>query len=596
MFLAKAILHNRKGTYIHKIWMFAIALLYVVYGISQECPTPVLTNPLNGAVNVPVDTNISWTPVVGVTSYLIAIGTFPGGDDIISERNIGSAPTYTPTLGLPENTDIYVTISLFFFQGGISTIICGPETFRTENVTTIPPCTTLNSPVDGEVEVNPATNISWDYAPTATGYVLSIGTTPGGSELLNNADQGNILSHNPVPELDPNTTIYVRVVPYNAIGQAVPCEEESFTTSAVAALPGCTNLVNPVDLETNVPLTPRLEWTAVPGATGYRVTIGNSPTSNEVLDNTNFFTNSTFIIELEANKTFFVTIIPFNEAGDAIGCEQESFSTLLGCGPFFDPATGELITLNPEIDFPTTISLCENELPLTYTAPDTAEGFRWYKIDLSGNESIISTMEDVLINEEGLYRYEAYNTIIQPGGFVECESSQIFEVVTSEIATISSIDITEQANTIRITVNATGIGDYEYALDDINGPYQNSNTFNNIAFGSHTIYVRDTYGCGIAEERIVQDLTLEGFPKFFSPNGDGINDFWQFIPPPISGDVALELIQVYNRYGQFLVQIDPSSLGWDGTINGSPLPASDYWFKAIDTSNNELTGHFSLKR
>lgn len=594
--MAKTILHNRKRTYVHKIWMFAIALLYAVYGISQECPSPVLTSPSDGDINVPVDTNISWTPVVGVTSYLIAIGTFPGGDDIISERNIGSAPNYTPPLGLPENTDIYVTISLFFFQGGISTVICGPETFRTENVTTIPPCTTLNRPVDGEVDVNPATNISWDYAPTATGYFLSIGTTPGGSELLNSANQGNILSHNPVPELPPNTTIYVRVIPYNAIGQAIACEEESFITSAVATLPGCTNLVNPVDLDTNVPLTPRLEWTAVPDATGYRVTIGNSPTSNEVLDNTNFFTNATFIIELEANKTFFVTIIPFNAAGDAIGCEQESFSTLLGCGPFFDPATGELITLNPEIDLPTTITLCENELPLTFTAPDTAEGFRWYKIDLSGNESIISTMEDVLINEEGLYRYEAYNTIIQPGGFVECESSQIFEVVTSEIATITSIDITEQANTIRITVNATGIGDYEYALDDINGPYQNSNTFNNIAFGSHTIYVRDTNGCGIAEERIVQDLTLEGFPKFFSPNGDGINDFWQFIPPPISGDVALELIQVYNRYGQFLVQIDPSSLGWDGTINGSPLPASDYWFKAVDTSNNELTGHFSLKR
>ncbi len=188
MFLAKTILHNSKGTYVHKIWMFAIALLYVVHGISQECPSPVLTSPSDGDINVPVDTNISWTPVVGVASYLIAIGSFPGGDDIISERNIGSAPNYTPPLGLPENTDVYVTISLFFFQGGISTVICGSETFRTENVTTIPPCTTINRPIDGEVDVNPATNISWDYSPTATGYILSIGTTPGGSELLNNVD------------------------------------------------------------------------------------------------------------------------------------------------------------------------------------------------------------------------------------------------------------------------------------------------------------------------------------------------------------------------------------------------------------------------
>lgn len=594
--MGKKIFHTHRLVSAQTIGMLALMLLSVVHGISQECPSPVLTNPLNGAVNVPVDTNISWTPVAGVPSYLIAIGTFPGGDDIITERNVGNAPNYKPPLGLPENSDIYVTITLFFFQGGIAPIVCGSEMFRTEIVTTSPPCTILNMPIDGEIDVNPATNISWDYAPTATGYFLSVGTTPGGTELVNNVDQGNILSYNPVPELPPNTTIYVQVTPYNAIGQAIGCIEESFTTSAIATLPGCTSLVNPVNGEANVPLTPLLEWTVVPDATGYRVSIGNSPTTSEVLDNTNFFTNTTFILELEANRTFFVTIIPFNAAGDAIGCQQESFSTLLGCGPFFDPVSGELITLNPEINFPDTISLCENELPLNYTAPDTAEGFRWYKIDVLGNESILSNTEDVVFDAEGLYRYEAYNTIVQPGGFVECESSQIFEVVTSEVATITSIDVSEQANTIRITVNATGIGDYEYAIDDINGPYQNSNTFNNIAYGSHTIYVRDKNGCGITEERIIQDLTLEGFPKFFSPNGDGINDYWQFIPPPVSGDVALELIHVYNRYGQLLVQIDPDSQGWDGTINGRPQPASDYWFKAIDTSNNELTGHFSLKR
>jgi gliding motility-associated-like protein len=326
------------------------------------------------------------------------------------------------------------------------------------------------------------------------------------------------------------------------------------------------------------------------------VTIGNSPTTADILDNTSFFTNRTFILELEANRTFFVTIIPFNAAGDAIGCQQESFSTLLGCGPFFDPVSGELITLNPEINFPDTVSLCESELPLSFTAPDTAEGFRWYKIDTLGNESLISDTAEVIFNSTGQYRYVAYNTINQPGGTVECESSQVFEVVTSEVATIDEITITEAANSIQIRVNATGIGDYEYAIDNRDGPYQDSNTFSNIAFGSHVLYVRDKNGCGITEERIVQDLTLEGFPKFFSPNGDGINDFWQYIPPAVSGDLIVVRIQIYNRYGLLLAQIDPNSRGWDGTFNGRSLPASDYWFRATDSANNEVSGHFSLKR
>jgi gliding motility-associated-like protein len=551
---------------------------------------------MNGAVDVPVDASISWTPVDGVPSYLIAIGTIPGGDDLVSERNIGSLPNYKPPMGLPENTDIYVTITLFFFQGGVAKITCGSEMFHTETVTNVPPCTFLNIPFDGQENVNPETNISWDYATGATGYRLSIGTTMGGTELLNNEDQGNVLTHNPIPELPPNTSIYVRVIPYNAIGNAGPCSEFLFTTSAVAPLPGCTSLVYPANGDTNVPLTPRLEWNAVPGAVGYRVTIGNSPSSGEVLLNTPIYATSTFILELEANRSFFVTIVPFNDSGVAIGCIQESFSTLLGCGPFFDPASGDLITLNPEIDFPETVSLCENEFPLNYSATDVAEGFRWYNIDPLGNETLISDTTDVVINVPGQYRYVAYNTILQPGGFVECESSQVFQVVTSEMATITSVTITEEAIGLRIAVQSEGNGDYEFAIDNSNGPYQNSNIFNNIPYGTHTLYVRDKNGCGIAEEQIVQDLTLEGFPKFFSPNGDGVNDYWQYIPPEMSGELTLVSIEIYNRYGQLLVQIDPNSRGWDGSINGGTLPAADYWFRARDNTNSELIGHFSLKR
>ena len=595
MYKAKSTYKKNSGQ--HRLsWLLVLVFFLTQIGLSQECPSPVLTSPMNGAVDVPVDTSISWTPVAGVPSYLIAIGTFPGGDDLVSERNIGSLPNYKPPMGLPENSDIFITITLFFFQGGVAEITCASEMFHTETVANVPPCTNLNIPFDGQVNVNPETNISWDYATGATGYRLSIGTTMGGTELLDNEDQGNVLTHNPIPELPPNTTIYVRVIPYNSIGNTGTCSEFQFTTSAIAPLPGCTSLVYPANGDTNVPLTPRLEWNAVPGAIGYRVTIGNSPSSGDVLLNTPIYATSTFILELEANRSFFVTIVPFNDSGDAIGCIQESFSTLLGCGPFFDPASGDLITLNPEIDFPDTVSLCANEFPLNYSATDVAEGFRWYKIDPLGNETLISDTTDVVFNDSGQYRYVAYNTILQPGGFVECESSQVFQVVTSEMATITSVTITEEANGLRIAVQAEGIGDYEFAIDNSNGPYQNSNTFNNIPYGTHTLYVRDKNGCGIAEEQIVQDLTLEGFPKFFSPNGDGINDYWQYIPPEMSGELTLVSIEIYNRYGQLLVQIDPNSRGWDGSINGGTLPAADYWFRARDNTNSELIGHFSLKR
>ena len=563
----------------------------------QQCPNPVLISPSPGSMNVSVNATISWNEVVGVPGYIISIGTTPGGVDIVNEVNVGSALSYTPPLGLPEDTQVYVTITLFFFEGGIPDVVCNSETFRTEDVTTPPGCSDLQFPQNGATNINVATNISWDYAPTATSYTLSLGTSPGGTEILPPTNLGNVLSYNPPVDLPPNSDIYVTVIPENGNLPNPVCPEQVFRTGDIAALPGCTSLISPANGEINVPLTPNIEWNAVAGADGYRVTIGLTPFTAEVLNEGVFTATSTFVIDFEPNRTFFITIVPFNSAGDAIGCTQETFSTVLGCGPFFDANTGELVTLFPEIDFPETLSFCQNEAPLVVTAPDAADGYRWYKVDQFGDESVISNDAEVSIFENGQYRYEAYNIASQAGsGTLECPNSQLFSVVSSEAPTIDNIDIVGQTSTIRITVDASGAGDYEYALDNINGPYQDSNVFDNVIPGVLTVYVRDKNGCGIAEETITQDLTLEGFPKFFTPNGDGINDFWQFIPPPSFLENPLVVIHIFDRYGKLLVQLDPLSRGWDGNFNGSPLPASDYWFKARDLNSQELSGHFSLKR
>jgi len=576
--------------------VFLIFLCLSFYSWAQTCNSPVLTFPLNGSVGVPVNATITWDAVVGVPGYVISIGTIPGGVDIVNQENVGNSLSYTPTFGLPENTQIYVSLTLFFFDADIPDVVCPAVAFQTEDVTNPPACTVVTNPVDGATNVNIATNIRWNYSPTATGYRISLSTIPGGGNIVNDQNLGNILSYNPILDLPASTQIFVQITPYNENGDLSPCPEQSFTTGAMAIAPGCATLTNPLNGDINVPLTPLIEWTDVPDAVGYKVTIGSSPFTAEVLDDVIFITNSTFVIEFEPNLTFFITIIPFNAAGDAIGCTQESFSTIIGCGPYFDSITGELVIINPEISFPDTISFCEDELPFIVTSTDSAEGFRWFQIDQFGNETLISETSEVALEETGDYRYEAYNTVVQASGTVECPTSQLFKVVSSEIATINSINISDQGEDIRITVDASGIGDYEYALNDINGPYQDSNVFNNIPAGSYTVYVRDKNGCGIAQESIEQDLTLEGFPKFFTPNGDGVNDFWQFIPTALTGEISIEVIHIFDRYGKLLAQIEPASNGWDGSFNGRPQPSNDYWFRAISESSGQIQGHFALKR
>ena len=89
-------------------------LLFSLGAVAQACPQ--LLNPLAGATDVPVETVIAWEEVPGVPGYRISLGTTPGGDDIVSNELVGSATVYVPELGLPENTQIFVTITLFFFD------------------------------------------------------------------------------------------------------------------------------------------------------------------------------------------------------------------------------------------------------------------------------------------------------------------------------------------------------------------------------------------------------------------------------------------------------------------------------------------------
>ena len=572
--------------------LFGFLLVFFFYcwsGFSQECPD--LTQPLPGSTNVPVDTPISWENVVGVTGYIISIGTTPGGGEIVNELQVGSSTSFNPPLGLPESTQIFVRITLFFFDQ--DNIVCEPQSFTTENVTEVPLCTQLVNPENGEAGVNVATNLSWTYASTATGYRLSLGTTPGGIDILNNQDLGNVVTYNPATDFSPDTTIYVRISPYNENGNAIGCAEESFTTASLGDPPGCTQLIYPPDGAINVPLSPVLEWTAVPNAIGYIVYIGRTPFVNDVLDGGIFSTNTTQVLNFESNNTYFVRIIPFNDAGQAQGCNQESFSTILGCGPFYDPDTGELTTFYPESDFPDSVGICENDLPTRFFTPDEADGYRWFEILPSGSEELISEENYADFFNTGIYRYEVYDIITQDGTSIECSFSKEFEVVASSAATIDNIQKEFEGFAFNILAMVSGIGDYEFSLDG--NTYQESAEFLNLVQGIYTLYVRDKNGCGVVEETFRLAYPPTGFPPYFSPNGDGYNDYWNYVRP-ILNPLSVVKIYIYNRYGKLLATIGPNMEGWDGNYNSNPMPSDGYWYRAVTLDGKEFRGNFSLVR
>lgn len=154
--------------------------------------------------------------------------------------------------------------------------------------------------------------------------------------------------------------------------------------------------------------------------------------------------------------------------------------------------------------------------------------------------------------------------------------------------TITNIEIsdwTDEQNTIKVQV--TGDGDYEFSLDGLT--YQDSNVFSGLRTGLYTVYVRDKKGCGIKTDSVF----LLMYPKFFTPNGDGINDTWQI---KFSLFEPLMEVHLFDRYGKLLTVFKGADFGWDGTYNGKQLFADDYWFVVKRQNGKEYKGHFSLLR
>lgn len=479
-------------------FLFIALQLSGLLSFAQVCPA--ISYPSNGAIDIPVDATITWTSVDGINGYVLTIGTIPGGSDVLDGEPVGVDNFYTPPLGLPENTPLYLSLSLIPFDQ--PPIKCEEITFTTIDVTAPPPCTFLVAPDDNAANVTIITDIVWAYAPTANNYTLSIGTNPGGTDILDNLITGNVLQYNPPEDLPQDTNIFVTIIPFNENGSLGTCTEERFIT----------------------------------GASPY------------------------------------------------------------ACDPIIDEVTGQTIYLKPQIEFPSLVGICSDELPYTISSNDSADGFRWYRTNSGSAETLLSETNSIGITEPGRYRYEAYNNVAGVNGPIECSNTKLFTVVASEVAIFEEIEVVNLMEGKTITITVSGSGDYEFALDDENGTYQESSVFEGVPAGPHMVFVRDKNGCGTAQRLVDRDLTNDDFPRFFSPNGDGINEFWQFVPPPENFEEVLKVILIFDRYGNFLTQINPNQSGWDGIFNGRPLPASDYWFKATFLNNQEIRGHFALKR
>lgn len=186
----------------------------------------------------------------------------------------------------------------------------------------------------------------------------------------------------------------------------------------------------------------------------------------------------------------------------------------------------------------------------------------------------------ITINTVGVY----YVDVTSPAP-ENCTSRRTITVTEHSVPKINSVDV--EGNTVTVNL-ATTEPYFEYSIDGIN--YQTSNVFYNSPPGLQTAYVRDNNLCSFDLKTYVVIL----IPKFFTPNGDSYNDFWEVKGMAFYPDSE---VTIFDRYGKLIKALNAKNLFWDGTFNNTSLPANDYWYIfKIDRTTPEVRGHFSLKR
>ncbi|UOE37132.1 Ig-like domain-containing protein [Chryseobacterium oryzae] len=290
-----------------------------------------ITAPLNNATGVALAPTISWTSSVGTTSYKINLGTTPGGTDILNSFDVGNVITYT----IPSTTPLlygklyYVKVLPSNSYG--TAIGCTEFSFTTKNLN----CPSVSAPSSSATNVSLTPTFTWTAVTDATGYKLTIGTTPGGNNILNAFDLGNVTTYTLPTSLTIGTKYYYTLNAYNSYNSSLSCTERSFTTA------GCATVSAPASAATGVSLTPTFTWAAVTGVTGYKLNIGTTSGGTDVLNAFDVGNVTTYTLpnSLALGTKYYYTLNSYNSTSTTPGCSERTFTTLTACPSVSAPAS-----------------------------------------------------------------------------------------------------------------------------------------------------------------------------------------------------------------------------------------------------------------
>lgn len=211
---------------------------------------------------------------------------------------------------------------------------------------------------------------------------------------------------------------------------------------------------------------------------------------------------------------------------------------------------------------------------------DVAGGFPPYNISWSGgnveqNGSIMVTStpgEYVVLVSDSETCTATSTEVVNPSP-LEVD----FDFVSASFSAYSSNLVNYAIQFSPVTVGEVIANEWNFGDGESSQEQRPSYTFTADGVYPVRLTITDIHGCQISQ---VYDITIEEVfiltPNGFTPNGNGINDYFF---PSFNYITELEL-WIFNKWGEAIYHsTDRNGPGWDGTYRGELAPAGNYVYK-----------------
>ena len=235
-----------------------------------------------------------------IGNIIIPVNVIPGNYRMRVSNKINSQASPCNTDGYGEIHDYPITIS-----GAPSCL--SPTIFNVSNITEHSATLNWSAP-----QTSPASGYEFYYS--ATNMPPTNSGTPTNNASVN------------ISSLAGNTTYYfwVRSV-CSTTNLGYWTAGPSFTT-----LPYCTNITLPIDNAVDQSLNPTISWEAVTNSLGYKITVGTSQNSGDILNNVDLgnVTSYTFSNPLQSGTQYFYKVRAYNSNVTNSICPERTFTTV----------------------------------------------------------------------------------------------------------------------------------------------------------------------------------------------------------------------------------------------------------------------------